>query len=163
MLVNPTRPRHRAEIACHSGWRVCGKHYEFLPRDCERHRFHATNKNLLRRKANSLEISSCLVRTITPPKHPFRGADTCNEDKPMSIRQQIESSCSIQLSAGSVCNHCAGVTSHEPWCITCSAVVRYAYGLVLDRGQLTVGDELILHALGVEWSSEPYKRDGSRQ
>jgi hypothetical protein len=81
----------------------------------------------------------------------------------VSTRQQIESSHSIQLSAGSVCNHCAGVTSHEPWCITCNAVVRYAYGLVLDRGQLTVGDELILHALGVEWSSEPYKGDGSRQ
>jgi len=81
----------------------------------------------------------------------------------MSIRQQIESSRSIQLSAGSVCNHCAGVTSHEAWCITCNAVVRYAYGLVLDRSQLTVGDELILHALGVEWSSKPYKRDASRR
>ena len=80
----------------------------------------------------------------------------------MSTRQQSESSRSNQDSAGSICDHCAGVTSHETWCITCNAVVRYAFGAVSDGGHLTVGDELILHALGVEWSGEADK-DISRQ
>lgn len=69
----------------------------------------------------------------------------------MSTRQQTESAHSNQYSESSICDHCAGVTSHEPWCITCNAVVRYAFGAASGGGHLTVGDELILHALGVEW------------
>ena len=40
---------------------------------------------------------------------------------------------------------------HERWCITCDAVVQYAYGAVLDSEKLTLCDRLILHALGVSW------------
>lgn len=66
--------------------------------------------------------------------------------------QQNELVPSNQYCEGPICDHCAGVTAHEPWCITCNAVVRYAYGVVSYANLLTLGDELILHALGVEWS-----------
>jgi hypothetical protein len=45
-----------------------------------------------------------------------------------------------------------GVIRHEPWCITCNALVRYAYEIVIEPGTLKLADQLILHALGVEWS-----------
>jgi len=70
----------------------------------------------------------------------------------MSIRQQNESVHSNQYSESSVCDHCAGVTDHEPWCIMRNALVRYAFGVVSRTSQLTLEDELILHALGVEWA-----------
>ena len=73
------------------------------------------------------------------------------EDNPMLPRQQTDSGHS-QYGEGSICGHCAGVTSHQTWCITCNAVVRYAFGVVLDGRHLTLRDELILHALGVKWS-----------
>jgi hypothetical protein len=69
----------------------------------------------------------------------------------MSIRQQNESASSNQHIQGPLCDHCAGVAGHEPWCITRNAFVRYAYGLVARGSLLTLRDELILHALGVEW------------
>jgi len=70
----------------------------------------------------------------------------------MLPRQQTESGHSNQYGEGSICGHCAGVTSHQTWCITCNAVVRYAFGVLLDGSHLTLRDELILHALGVKWS-----------
>ena len=73
------------------------------------------------------------------------------EDQPMPSRQQIESAHGNQHPSGSICDHCGGTTTHETWCITCNAVVCYAYGIVLDGRRMTVGDELVLHALGVEW------------
>ena len=51
------------------------------------------------------------------------------------------------------CNHCAGTISHESWCISSNATVRYAYQAVAN-GRLTLGDELSLHALGVRWTRE---------
>lgn len=70
----------------------------------------------------------------------------------MSDYQQTRLANGNQLVQGSICDHCGGTTAHETWCITCNTVVRYAYGIVLDGQQMTVGDELILHALGVKWS-----------
>ena len=81
----------------------------------------------------------------------------------MSTRPQTELSPTNQLTAGSVCDHCAGVTSHETWCITCNAMVRYAYGAVMEGGRLTLGDELSLHALGVEWTAETSEGEIRRQ
>lgn len=52
----------------------------------------------------------------------------------------------------SACEHCGGVARHEPWCITCDALVQYAYGVVLEPEKLTLLDRLILHALGVVWT-----------
>ena len=72
----------------------------------------------------------------------------------MSIHPPTESARNNQYSQDAGCDHCSGVTSHEPWCITCNALVSYAYGILSDGGHLTQGDELILHALGVEWNSE---------
>lgn len=70
----------------------------------------------------------------------------------MSTRQQNESARGNERSEGLACDHCAGVTGHQPWCITRSALVRYAFGAVARASLLTLGDQLILHALGVEWS-----------
>ena len=58
---------------------------------------------------------------------------------------------SNRYSADSACEHCEGIVRHEPWCITRSAETLYAYEAVLDAGKLTVGDRLILHALGASW------------
>ena len=40
-----------------------------------------------------------------------------------------------------------GGIRHEPWCITCNALVRYAYEIVIEPGTLKLADQLILHAL----------------
>jgi len=53
--------------------------------------------------------------------------------------------------AQATCEHCGGVVRHEKWCMTCDAMVRYAYEAVLDPDKLTLRDRLILHALGVSW------------
>jgi hypothetical protein len=58
---------------------------------------------------------------------------------------------SNRYNAQSACEHCGGVVRHERWCITCDALVRYAFSAVLDSEKLTVTDKLILHALGVTW------------
>jgi hypothetical protein len=58
---------------------------------------------------------------------------------------------SNKYSAETACEHCEGVVRHEPWCITRSPEVFYAYGAVLNADRLTEGDRLILHALGVTW------------
>ena len=59
---------------------------------------------------------------------------------------------SNKYSADSECEHCQGVVRHEPWCITRSEVILYAYEAVLNADVLTEGDKLILHALGVAWT-----------
>jgi hypothetical protein len=61
---------------------------------------------------------------------------------------------SNKYSAETACEHCEGVVRHESWCITRSTDVMYAYGAVLDAGQLTEGDRLILHALGATWTGK---------
>ncbi len=58
---------------------------------------------------------------------------------------------SNQYAAKAACEHCGGVIRHERWCITCDALVQYAYAAVLDPDKLTLTDTLILHALGVVW------------
>ena len=60
-------------------------------------------------------------------------------------------------SADAACEHCEGIIRHESWCITQSDVVSYAYNAVLDADKLSVGDRLILHALGVRWTDKVCK------
>jgi hypothetical protein len=62
---------------------------------------------------------------------------------------------SNQYNAQSACEHCGGTVRHERWCITCDAIVQYAYGAVLDPEKLTLCDRLILHALGASWQKNP--------
>ena len=57
---------------------------------------------------------------------------------------------SNQHSADGACSHCAGITSHEAWCSTHNVCVQYAFQAVLYN-DLSVGDTIILHALGVKW------------
>jgi hypothetical protein len=59
-----------------------------------------------------------------------------------------------QYSAQTACEHCGGIVCHKKWCITCDAVVQYAYGAVLEPENLTLCDRLILHALGVSWEKD---------
>ena len=61
---------------------------------------------------------------------------------------------SNRYGSDSACVHCDGVIRHKFWCATQSANVHYAFRAVLDPSQLTLGDELILHALGVAWAAE---------
>jgi hypothetical protein len=56
--------------------------------------------------------------------------------------------------ADSACEHCEGIIRHENWCITKNEAVTYAYEAVLDAGKLSLGDRIILHALGVLWSGK---------
>lgn len=49
------------------------------------------------------------------------------------------------------CDHCQGITDHEPWCIKRDPKVQYAYAIVNDPCALTYRDSLILHSLGVAW------------
>jgi hypothetical protein len=58
---------------------------------------------------------------------------------------------SNRYSADAACEHCEGILRHESWCITESQLLRYAYHAVLDANQLSEGDRIILHALGVGW------------
>ena len=58
---------------------------------------------------------------------------------------------SNEYNAQSTCEHCGGVVGHEKWCLTCDALVRYAYSAAQDPEKLTLRDRLILHALGVTW------------
>ncbi len=70
----------------------------------------------------------------------------------MSTQQTTIWRHSNKYSADAACEHCQGVVRHEPWCITRSETVLYAYQAVLDPDKLSEGDRLILHALGVNWT-----------
>jgi hypothetical protein len=72
----------------------------------------------------------------------------------MSVQNQLPLRHSNKYSAESACVHCQGVVRHEFWCATQSSNVHYAFQAVLDSNQLSLGDELILHALGVAWTAE---------
>lgn len=63
------------------------------------------------------------------------------------------------FSADAACENCSGIIRHEPWCVTLSDVVAYAYEAVLDADKLSLGDQLILHALGVAWRGKVCKRN----
>jgi hypothetical protein len=73
----------------------------------------------------------------------------------MSSDNLVTLSHSNRYSADSACEHCEGVVRHEAWCITVSSIVLYAYQAALDANKLSMGDQLILHALGVVWRDNP--------
>lgn len=56
-----------------------------------------------------------------------------------------------RCNSGLPCDHCQGITDHEPWCIIRDPKVQYAYAIVNDPYALTYRDSLILHSLGVAW------------
>jgi hypothetical protein len=72
----------------------------------------------------------------------------------MPLQNDLPLRHSNQYSVDSACMHCDGIIRHESWCVTQSATVRYAFQAALDPNQLSLGDELILHALGVAWTAE---------
>ena len=61
---------------------------------------------------------------------------------------------SNRYNAQAACEHCGGIVRHEPWCIKVDPVVSYAYQIVADPKNLTAGDALILHSLGVSWGAK---------
>ncbi len=69
----------------------------------------------------------------------------------MPLPQQPRIYHSNRYSAGSACLHCRGIIRHEPWCVSRNPTVSYIYQAVLDPEQLSLGDRLILHALGAAW------------
>ena len=50
------------------------------------------------------------------------------------------------------CGRCGGVVLCEPWCESVNSCVRYARAAALHPTHLSLGDRLILHALGVRWT-----------
>ena len=69
----------------------------------------------------------------------------------MPLPQQTRIYHSNRYSADSACLHCRGIIRHETWCVSQNPRVSYAYKAVLDAERLSLGDRLILHALGVGW------------
>ena len=59
-----------------------------------------------------------------------------------------------QYSEDSACVQCGGIVRCETWCNTESSNVRYAHHVLLYPNHLSLGDQLILHALGVTWTAE---------
>jgi hypothetical protein len=59
--------------------------------------------------------------------------------------------------AAAACGHCEGIIRREIWCIALDPMVYYAYQIVADPSKLTIGDALILHALGVIWETKACK------
>jgi len=59
-------------------------------------------------------------------------------------------------SAAPYCVYCERCNCHEPWCTTQNASVQYAYQAVSQADLLNLGDQLILHALGVAWVVNPF-------
>ena len=53
--------------------------------------------------------------------------------------------------SGTACPYCEGIFEHAGWCVTQHAEVGYAYRIVADASEMTAGDALILHSLGVSW------------
>ena len=58
---------------------------------------------------------------------------------------------SNQYTADLACEYCQGSARHEFWCITQNLEVLSAWQAVLNPANLSLHDELILHALGVAW------------
>jgi hypothetical protein len=59
-----------------------------------------------------------------------------------------------RYSADSACEYCGGVIRHEPWCVRRNRAVSYAYAAARNATELTLEDQLILHALGVTWTAD---------
>jgi hypothetical protein len=72
----------------------------------------------------------------------------------MTVENQLPLRHSDRYKPDSACAYCGGVVHHESWCATQNANAYYAFGAVLDPTQLSVGDELSLHALGVVWTTQ---------
>ncbi|HZC23833.1 MAG TPA: hypothetical protein VE866_10890 [Candidatus Binatia bacterium] len=51
----------------------------------------------------------------------------------------------------SPCKFCHSIFDHAQWCATQNSTVLYAYQIVAESAQLTEGDSLVLHSLGVAW------------
>ena len=72
----------------------------------------------------------------------------------MATQNQLPWRHGNQYTAISACVHCEGIIRHESWCPERNANVHYAYQTVSHPDLLSLGDQLILHALGVAWTAE---------
>jgi hypothetical protein len=70
----------------------------------------------------------------------------------MSLSEQSLLRHANRYSADSACANREGIVSHEAWCSSKNARVRYAFEVALYPDRLTTQDTLILHALGVIWN-----------
>ena len=50
------------------------------------------------------------------------------------------------------CARCGGQVVCEPWCESVNSCARYAYDAALHPTHLSLGDRIVLHALGVRWT-----------
>ncbi len=76
----------------------------------------------------------------------------------MSVHNQLPWCHSNRYSADSACAYCEGIVRHESWCVTQNANLYYAFEAVVDPKQVSIGDELALHALGVAWTADKFAK-----
>ena len=83
----------------------------------------------------------------------------------VAVRKKTQRSQSCLADEVWTCARCGGVVLCMPWCESVNARVNYAHDAVRHPSHLSMGDRLILHALGVKWSARtaPPKRSKSRK
>src|SRR5271165_29774 len=98
------------------------------------------------RAAGQPRITSVCWRGFWAPRlHPQEGA--------MKTQKTARLGPNAQIHEESYCARCGGVALCESWCESVNACVRYARDVVLHPAHLSFGDQIILHALGVRWTS----------
>jgi len=73
----------------------------------------------------------------------------------VATRQEVPGSHCNHYSEEGACEHCGGVIRHEGSCLIVNKVVYYAGDVVAGIRELTLHDQLVLHALGVSWDARP--------
>jgi hypothetical protein len=73
--------------------------------------------------------------------------------KIVAVRKKTRPGQSCLVDEDWTCARCSGVVLCMPWCESVNARVNYAHDAVRHPSHLSIGDRLILHALGVRWSA----------
>lgn len=78
----------------------------------------------------------------------------------MGVRKKSRQWQSCLLDEDWTCARCGGMVLCMPWCESVNVRVHYAHDAARHPSHLSIGDRLILHALGVKWSARtaPLKR-----
>lgn len=81
----------------------------------------------------------------------------------MRLHNPLRTKQSCQSDDDLSCACCGGVVVCESWCESVNACVRYANDAVLYPSHLSFGDHIILHALGVRWTSQRNRSKHSKK
>lgn len=81
------------------------------------------------------------------------GACSHSQEEIVAVRKKTRRWQSCLADEDWTCVRCGGVVLCLPWCESVNARVNYAHDAVRHPSHLSIGDRLILHALGVRWSA----------